>query len=46
MIVTLIYKNDLKDECTRFFIHPEDVKDYLWREIVITKPRKDEKMRV
>ena len=32
----VIYKNDLKDECARFFIHPEDAKNYLWREIVIT----------
>ena len=39
----VIYRNDLKNECVKFFIHPEDVKDYLWREIVITKPRKDDK---
>ena len=37
----VIYKNLSKDECARFFIHPEDVKHYLWREIVITKPRKE-----
>ena len=40
----VIYRNDLlKDKCVKFFIHPEDVKHYMWREIVITKPRKDEK---
>jgi hypothetical protein len=40
----VIYRNDASsDKCIKFFIHPEDVKHYLWREIVITKPRKDEK---